>query len=83
MLTPAIIWDLFAKKSADRPNCHYSSVTFSSPTYSDNLKTQFVIIWVAPLIKARPFGLFPVHALGCQVLFGQSEPQLENYIRNY
>ena len=29
VLTPAIIWELFEKKSADRPNCHYSSVTFS------------------------------------------------------
>ena len=33
VLTPAIIWELFAKNSADRPNCHYSSVTFSSPDY--------------------------------------------------
>ena len=36
VLTPAIIWELSAKKSADRPNCHYSSVTFS--TQKPNVK---------------------------------------------
>ena len=30
VLTPAIIWELFAKRQADRPNCHYSSVTVST-----------------------------------------------------
>ena len=30
VLTPAMIWELFAKKSAYRLNCHYSSVTFSN-----------------------------------------------------
>ena len=37
VLTPAIIWELFAKKSADRPNCHYSSVTFSKIQQVQNL----------------------------------------------
>ena len=42
VLTPAIIWELFAKKSADRPNCHYSSVTFSmNNQFSTNLKVIF------------------------------------------
>ena len=37
VLTPAIIWELFAKKSADRPNCHYSSVTFSTSRQKSSL----------------------------------------------
>ena len=40
VLTSAIIWELFAKKSADRPNCHYSSVTFSTLRITMDLRRQ-------------------------------------------
>ena len=45
VLTPAIIWELFAKKSADRPNCHYSSVTFSKLIYRGECMNS--IFWVS------------------------------------
>ena len=40
VLAPAIIWELFAKRSADRPNYHFSSVTFSNLRLA--LKREFI-----------------------------------------
>ena len=66
VLTPAIIWELFAKKSADRPNCHYSSVTFSNllARRKSNLKVWHLGFWPPP--KNRGFGCFPIFSGGCQ-----------------
>ena len=46
-------------------NCIIWIIIICYESYSDNLKAQFIIIWIAPFIKAEFFSLLPINTTGC------------------